>query len=183
MKRVTAATAMALSAWAATPSPAWAQKPIPESIQMMEPHRLRIGDYIRAWPTEKGPAIQGPVIAFSTSTLTLAGREEAELVDLPLMARLEVRRIHGHYLRDTLIGAGLGAVASALLVTREIFGRPVKGWERTGWTAGAIAGGAGLGLGVARITRSVVWEPVDLVTLKPHAADARGLRLSYTIQF
>jgi hypothetical protein len=40
-----------------------------------------------------------------------------------------------------------------------------------------------LGLGVARITRSVVWEPVDLVTLKPHAADARGLRLSYTIAF
>lgn len=183
MKRATAAMAMALAAWAAAPSPAWAQKPIPESIQMMEPHRLRIGDYVRAWPTAKGPSLQGSVVAVSATTLTLAGHEEAELVDLPLMDRMEIRHIHNHYLRNTLIGAGLGAVASALLVTREIFGRPVRGWERAGWTSGLTAGGAVVGLGVARLTQSAVWEPVDLVTLRPHAADARGLRLSYTLHF
>jgi hypothetical protein len=175
LKRATAAGLLALAA-AAFPSAAGAsEKPIPESILMMEPHRLRIGDYVRAWPTEQGPPVQGPVLAFSSSTLTLAGREEAALVDLPLMARLEVRRIHSHYRRAALIGAGVGLIASALLVTRELFGRKVGAWERTGWTVGLAAGGAGAGVLVARLSRQVRWDPVDLVTLKPHkAADAQN---------
>lgn len=183
LKRATAAGLVALSA-AAWPSAAWAQKPIPESIMMMEPHRLRIGDYVRAWPTEQGPPVEGPILAVSTSTLTLAGREEAALVDLPLMSRLEVRRIHNHYRRGALIGAGVGLIASAFLVTREIFGREVGGWERTGWTVGLAAGGAGAGALVARLTRPVRWEPVDLVTLKPHKADAGPpLQFAYTVRF
>ncbi|PYQ39129.1 MAG: hypothetical protein DMF77_22340, partial [Acidobacteria bacterium] len=47
-------------------APAWAQKPIPETVRMMEPHRLRIGDYVRAWPTLPGPVVQGPVVAVSS---------------------------------------------------------------------------------------------------------------------
>jgi hypothetical protein len=181
--RATAPVAIALLGMAAAP-PAWAQKPIPESIRMMEPHRLRIGDYVRAWPAPPGPVVQGPVVAVSSTTLTLAGREEAALVDLTQMDHMQVRRIHGHYRRGALIGAGLGLVASALLVTRELFGREVGGWERAGWTAAATAAGAGIGVGVARLTRDVVWEPVDLVTLKPHHADAgAAMRLSYTLRF
>jgi hypothetical protein len=182
--RARAAWFLALAAWAAMPAPAWAQKPIPESIMMMEPHRLRIGDYVRAWPTPQGPPLQGPVLAVSASTLTLAGPEEAALVDLKQIDRMQVRRIHNHYPRGALVGAGIGLAASALVVTREIFGRPVGAWERTGWTVGMTAAGAGLGVGVARLTRTVVWEPVDLVTLKPHSADAgHGFRASYTVRF
>ena len=51
---------LALAVSAAAPS-AWAQKPIPEAVRMMEPHRLRIGDYVRAWPNEGGPPVSGTV--------------------------------------------------------------------------------------------------------------------------
>jgi len=165
-------------------SPAFAQEPIPESVMMMEPHRLRIGDYVRAWPTPHGHPVQGPVLAVSATTLTLAGREEAALVDLTKTSHMEIRRIRAHYRRDALIGAGIGLAASALIVTRELFGRPVRPWERTGWTIGFAGAGAGIGAGVARVTRKVLWEPVDLVTLKPHGADAGpALRLGYTVRF
>ena len=34
---------------AGAPSAAWAQKPIPETVRMMAPYRLRIGDYVRLY--------------------------------------------------------------------------------------------------------------------------------------
>jgi hypothetical protein len=167
-------------------APAWAQKPIPETVRMMEPHRLRIGDYVRAWPTVPGPVVQGPVVAVSSTTLTIAGREEAVLVDLQAMSRMEVRRVHQHVRRGTLIGAGLGLVAGSFLITRELLGHEVGAGERIGWTAGLTAAGAGAGAGIGRLARSTAWQPVDLVTLKPQprATDAGpGFRVSWTVRF
>jgi hypothetical protein len=182
--RRAAAGALAAAVLAAAPSAAWAQKPIPETVRMMEPHRLRIGDYVRVWATAHGPVVQGPVVAVSSTTLTLAGREEAVLVDLPSSARMEVRRIRSHARRGALIGAGLGLVAGSFLITRELLGHEVGAGERVGWMAGLTAGAAGAGAGIARLTQSVKWQPVDLVTLKPQTTDAGpALRLSWTIRF
>ena len=58
--RPAALTVLAAALFSA--APAWAQKPIPETVRMMEPHHLRIGDYVRAWPTVPGPIVQGPVV-------------------------------------------------------------------------------------------------------------------------
>jgi hypothetical protein len=166
-------------------APAWAQKPIPETVRMMEPHHLRIGDYVRAWPTVPGAVVQGPVVAVSSTTLTIAGREEAVLVDLLAMSRMEVRRAHQHVRRGALIGAGLGLVAGSFLITRELLGHEVDAGERIGWMAGLTAAGAGAGAGIARLARSTTWQPVDLVTLKPQrATDAGpGFRVSWTVRF
>src|SRR6185436_10783953 len=79
-RQIDATAALAATALAAAPS-AWAQKPIPEAVRMMEPHRLRIGDVVRVWATAEGPSIEGAVVAVSSTTLTLTGREEAVLVD------------------------------------------------------------------------------------------------------
>jgi hypothetical protein len=167
-------------------APAWAQKPIPETVRMMEPHHLRIGDYVRAWPTVPGPIVQGPVVAVSSTTLTIAGREEAVLVDLQAMSRMEVRRVHQHVRRGALLGAGVGLLASAFVATRELLGHEVGGWERAAWMGGLAAGGALAGTGVARLTRSTTWQPVDLVTLKPQPRTARArptVRLAWTFRF
>jgi hypothetical protein len=169
-----------------TAAPAWAQKPIPETVRMMEPHRLRIGDLVRVWPTAESPMVQGPVVAVSSTTLTLAGREEAVLVDLPATSRMEVRRVHQHVRRGALIGAALGLVAGSFLITRELLGHEVGAGERIGWMAGLTAAGAGGGAGVARLARSVTWQPVDLVTLKPQPRATLlgpGFRLSWTVRF
>ncbi|HYU42672.1 MAG TPA: hypothetical protein VEQ84_11025 [Vicinamibacteria bacterium] len=182
--RPAALTVLAAALFSA--APAWAQKPIPETVRMMEPHRLRIGDYVRAWPTVPGPIVQGPVVAVSSTTLTIAGREEAVLVDLQAMSRMEVRRVHQHVRRGALIGAGLGLVAGSFLITRELLGHEVGAGERIGWMAGLTAAGAGAGAGIARLARSTTWPPVDLVTLKPQprATDAGpGLRFSWTVRF
>ena len=181
-----AALIVLAAALLSTAAPAWAQKPIPETVRMMEPHRLRIGDYVRVWPTADGPYVQGPVVAVSSTTLTVAGREEAVLVDLPTTSRVQVRRVHQHVRRGALIGAGLGLVAGSFLITRELLGHEVGAGERIGWMAGLTAAGAGGGAGIARLARSVKWQPVDLVTLKPQprATDAGpGFRLSWTVRF
>ena len=167
-------------------APAWAQKPIPESVRMLEPHRLRIGDVVRVWPTAESPMLEGPVVAVSSTTLTVAGREEAVLVDLPTTSRMQVRRVHQHVRRGVLIGAGLGLVAGSFLITRELLGHEVGAGERIGWMAGLTVAGAGGGAGIARLARSETWQPVDLVTLKPQprATDAGpGFRLSWTVRF
>jgi hypothetical protein len=202
MRRLPAALALLVAA-AGLPPEAWAQKPIPETVRMMEPFRLRIGDWVRAWPAAEGapattgaaaaptapaaalPApIEGPILAFSATTLTIAGPDEAALVDLASARRLDVRRRETHYKRDALIGAGLGLVTSFFVVSRELLGHEIGAWERVGWTAAFTAGGAAIGLGVARATRKETWEPVDLITLKPRAADAdRPLQLSVSVRF
>jgi hypothetical protein len=182
--RPAALTVLAAALFSA--APAWAQKPIPETVRMMEPHHLRIGDYVRAWPTVPGPIVQGPVVAVSSTTLTIAGREEAVLVDLQAMSRMEVRRVHQHVRRGALIGAGLGLVAGSFLITRELLGHEVGAGERIGWMAGLTAAGAGAGAGIGRLARSTTWQPVDLVTLKPQprATDAGpGFRVSWTVRF
>ena len=182
--RPAAFTVLAAALFAA--APAWAQKPIPETVRMMEPHRLRIGDYVRAWPTVPGPVVQGPVVAVSSTTLTIAGREEAVLVDLQAMSRMEVRRVHQHVRRGALIGAGVGLLAGAFVATRELLGHEVGGWERAAWMGGLAAGGALAGTGVARLARSTTWQPVDLVTLKPQPRTARArptVRLAWTFRF
>jgi hypothetical protein len=164
-----------------TAAPAWAQKPIPETVRMMEPHRLRIGDYVRVWTTADGPYLQGPVVAVSSTTLTITGAEEAVLVDLPAASRLQVRRVHSHVRAGAIIGAGLGLVAGAL-----VGGDDLEAWERVAWMAGLTAAGAGAGAGVAHLARTETWQPVDIVTLKPQprATDAGpGLRLSWTVRF
>jgi len=181
-----AALIVLAAALLSTAAPAWAQKPIPETVRMMEPHRLRIGDVVRVWPTAQSPMIQGPVVAVSSTTLTLAGREEAVLVDLPTTSRVEVRRVHQHVRRGALIGAGLGLVAGSFLITRELLGHEVGAGERIGWMAGLTAAGAGGGAAIARLARSTTWQPVDLVTLKPQprATDAGpGFRVSWTVRF
>ena len=183
--RAAVAAALAATALAAAPS-AWAQKPIPEAVRMMEPHRLRIGDVVRVWPTAESPMLEGPVVAVSSTTLTVAGREEAVLVDLPTTSRMQVRRVHQHVRRGALIGAGLGLVAGSFLITRELLGHEVGAGERIGWMAGLTVAGAGGGAGIARLARSETWQPVDLVTLKPQprATDAGpGFRLSWTVRF
>jgi hypothetical protein len=173
--------ALAVSGAAA---PAWAQKPIPETVRMMEPHLLRIGAYVRAWPNEGGPPIAGTILAVGSSTLTVATKQEAVLLTLPEIHHMNVRHTRSHVRRAALIGAGVGLLAGLLLVTEEVAGRPVSTHDRIEWTAGLTAGGAALGAGVGLVTRSVTWQPVDLVTLKPQAADARpAARVSWTIRF
>ncbi|HEU0108702.1 MAG TPA: hypothetical protein VFT38_21125 [Vicinamibacteria bacterium] len=182
--RPAALTVLAAALFSA--APAWAQNPIPETVRMMEPHRLRIGDYVRAWPTVPGSIVQGPVVAVSSTTVTIAGREEAVLVDLQAMSRMEVRRVHQHVRRGALIGAGVGLVASAFVATRELLGHEVGGWERAAWMGGLTAGGALAGTGVGRLARSTTWQPVDLVTLKPQPRTARArptVRLAWTFRF
>jgi hypothetical protein len=181
--RAAAAGALAAAVLAAAP-PAWAQKPIPETVRMMEPHRLRIGDVVRVWATAQGPMVQGPVVAVSSTTLTVAGREEAVLVELPTTSRMQVRRVHQHVRRGAVIGAALGLVAGSFLITRELLGHEVGAGERIAWMAGLTAAGAGAGAGIARLARSETWQPVDLVTLKPQTTDASpGFRLSWTVRF
>ena len=180
MNRTAAAGALAAAVFAAAPS-AWAQKPIPEAVRMMEPHRLRIGDVVRVWATARGPAVEGPVVAVSTSTLTITGREEAVLVDLPTTSRLQVRRVHQHVRRGAVIGSALGLVAGVF-----VGGDDVGAWERAAWMTGLTAAGAGAGAGIARLARSETWQPVDLVTLKPQprATDVGpAFRLSWTVRF
>lgn len=184
MTRALPAGSLVLAACAALAPPAWAQKPIPETVRMMEPHRLRIGDVVRAWRTAQGPPLQGTVVGVSTTTLTVTGRQEAELLEFPALARLEVRHTNSHVRRGALIGAGVGLLAGAFVVTRELLGHEVGGGERAAWTAGLGVAGAGAGAVVGRVARSVTWQPVDLVTLKPVAADARpALRLAWTVRF
>jgi len=185
VKRPSALAALA-AALLAPGAPAWAQKPIPETVRMMEPHRLRIGDVVRAWSSADAPFVQGPVVGVSSTTLTVTGREEAVLLDLPSLTKLEVRQRHTHLRRGALIGAGVGLVASAFIATRELLGHEVGGWERAAWMGGLAAGGALAGTGVARLARSTTWQPVDLVTLKPlpRAARARPtVRLAWTFRF
>jgi hypothetical protein len=184
MTRARVAGVVAAAALVASPPAAWAQKPIPESVRMMEPHRLRIGDVVRAWPTAAGPPIQGTVVGVSASTLTVATRQEAELVTLPALHHMEVKRTRSHIRLATAIGAGLGVLAGVFLATEDVVGRELDAGERVAWTAGLAAGGAATGAAVGLLTRSVTWQPVDLVTLKPQAADMRpALRVSWTVRF
>ena len=186
VSRAAGASALAAALLAAAPS-AWAQKPIPEAVRMMERHRLRIGDVVRVWTTTApDPSVEGSVVAVSGTTLTIAGREEAVLVDLPTTSRLQVRHVHQHVRRGALIGAALGLVAGSFLITREVVGHEVGAWERVAWMSGLTVGGAGLGAGIARLARSETWQPVDLVTLKPQPRTTDtgpGFRLSWTVRF
>ena len=185
VNRTAAAGVLAAAVLAAAPS-AWAQKPIPEAVRMMEPHRLRIGDVVRVWATAQGPAVEGSVLAVSTSTLTIAGREEAVLVDLPTTSRMQVRHVHQHVRRGAVIGAALGLIAGSFLITREVVGHEIGAWERVAWMSGLTLAGAGAGAGIARLARSETWQPVDLVTLKPQPriTDAGpAFRLSWTVRF
>jgi hypothetical protein len=183
MNRTAAAGALAAAVLATAPS-AWAQKPIPEAVRMMEPHRLRIGDVVRVWATAQGPSVEGSVVAVSSSTLTITGREEAVLVDLPTTSRLQVRHVRQHLRRGAVIGAAFGLVAGSFLITREVAGHDIGAWERVAWMSGLTVAGAGAGAGIARLARSETWQPVDLVTLKPQTTDAGpGFRLSWTVRF
>jgi hypothetical protein len=113
--------------------------------------------------------------------LTIAGREEAVLVDLPTTSRLQVRRVHQHVRRGAVIGAALGLVAGVF-----VGGDDVGAWERAAWMTGLTAAGAGAGAGIARLARSETWQPVDLVTLKPQPRTTDmgpGFRLSWTVRF
>jgi hypothetical protein len=180
VNRTAAAGALAAAVLAAAPS-AWAQKPIPEAVRMMEPHRLRIGDVVRVWATAQGPSVEGQVLAVSASTLTIAGHEEAMLVDLPTTSRLQVRHVHQHVRRGAVIGAALGLVAGIF-----VGGDDVGAWERAAWMTGLTAAGAGAGAGIARLARSETWQPVDLVTLKPQPRTTDvgpAFRLSWTVRF
>jgi hypothetical protein len=155
---------------------------------MMEPHRLRIGDVVRVWTTtaQGDPSVEGSVVAVSSTTLTVAGREEAILVDLPTSSRLQVRRVHQHVRRGAVIGATLGLIAGSFLITREVVGHEIGAWERVAWMSGLTVAGAGAGAGIARLARKETWQPVDLVTLKPQprTTDAGpGFRLSWTVRF
>jgi opacity protein-like surface antigen len=165
---------------------------IPETVRMMEPHLLRIGDYVRAWPTTpEGSTIEGHIVGESATTLTITGADHAELVSLPTLGRLEVRHSHNHTTKGALIGAAVGLVASAFVISRELLGHEVGTWERIGWTAAFTAGGAGAGAIIGHYTTTTRWQQVDLVTLRPQpprtdlrgGASPRGVRLAWTVRF
>jgi hypothetical protein len=125
--------------------------------------------------------VEGPLVAVSASTLTIAGREDAVLVDLPTTSSLQVRRVHQHIRRGAVIGAALGLVAGIF-----VGGEDVGAWERAAWMTGLTAAGAGAGAGIARLARSETWQPVNLVTLKPQPRITDvgpGFRLSWTVRF
>jgi hypothetical protein len=171
-------------AFSTAAGPAWAQKPIPGTVRMMEPHHLRIGDYVRAWPSEGGPPVSGTVVGVGQTTLTVATRSEGVLLDLAQIDHMHLRHKHSHVRRGALIGAGVGLIAGLLLVTEEIEGGPIDTSERIWKTAAYTAGGAVLGTAVGVAVRSTTWQPVDLVTLKPQAArPTPALRLAWTVRF
>ena len=179
---------VAAAAILAQAAPVQAEKiVIPETVRMMEPHLLQIGDYVRAWPaTQGGTPLQGEIVAVSHDTLTITGRDRAQLLTMASLGRLEIRHRRAHLRRGALIGAGLGLLASAFVVSRELFGHEVGAWERVGWTAALTAGGAGVGALTARATRTTRWQPVDLVTLRPQPrADLPpvGARFAWTVRF
>jgi hypothetical protein len=181
--RLAVAGLLALAASAAAP-PAWAQKPIPGTVRMMEPHLLRIGDYVRAWPEEGGPPVSGTIVAVGSTTITLATKDDAALLELPQIHHMHLRHTSSHVRRAALIGAGVGLIAGLLLVTEEIEGGEIDTSERIWKTAAYTAGGAVLGTGVGVVLRSSTWQPVDLVTLKPQAArPTPALRVSWTVRF
>ena len=181
--RLGAAFLLALAVSVLAP-PAFAQKPIPETVRMMEPHRLRIGDYVRAWPNEGGPPVSGTVVGVGQSTLTVATKQEGVLLDLAQIHHMHLRHKSSHVRRAALIGAGVGLVAGLFLVTEEIEGEKIDTSERIWKTAAYTAGGAVLGTGVGIALRSTTWQPVDLVTLKPQAArPTPGLRVSWSVRF
>src|SRR5258706_8313808 len=155
--RPAALTVLAAALFSA--APAWAQKPIPETVRTMEPHRLRIGDYVRAWPTVPGSIVQGPVVAVSSTTLTIAGHEEAVLVDLQAMSRMEVRRVHQHVRRGAAIGAGVGLVAGAFVATRELLGHEGGGWGPAGWMGGLGPGGGPARTRLPPLPPPPTWAP------------------------
>jgi hypothetical protein len=178
------AAALLFSTVSAATSPAWAQKPIPETVRMMEPHRLRIGDYVRAWPNEGGPPVSGTVVGVGQSTLTVATKNEGILLDLAQIHHMHLRHTKSHVRRSALIGAGVGLIAGLFLVTEEIEGGEIDTSERIWKTAAYTAGGAVLGTAVGVATRSTTWQPVDLVTLKPQAArPLPALRVSWSVRF
>ncbi|HUG54076.1 MAG TPA: hypothetical protein VMR21_10755 [Vicinamibacteria bacterium] len=183
-RRAVVPGAMVLAAWLVPVPPALAQKPIPETVRMMEPHLLRIGDKVRAWPTPASRAVEGTIVGVGSDSVTVATREEAVLLTLPSLDRMQVRRTRSHVRRAAAIGAGVGLIASFLLVTEELLGRDLDAGERIAWTAGLVGAGAAAGAGAGYLTRSVTWHPVDLVTLRPHPTPVRpALRLSWTVRF
>jgi hypothetical protein len=187
MKR-TAVAALVAASVLAQALPARAEKiVIPEAVRMREPHTLQIGDYVRAWPASPGGTpLQGEVVGESPTTLTITGRDHAELLTMTSLGRLEVRRRYSHVRRGAVIGAALGLVASAFVVSRELFGREVGDWERVGWTAAFTVGGAGLGALAGRYTQTTRWQPVDLTTLRPQPRTDRrspSVRLAWTVRF
>jgi hypothetical protein len=179
-----AAAALLLVLAVSGAAPAWAQRPIPETVRMMEPHRLRIGDYVRAWPNEGGPPIAGTIVAVGSTTLTVATKKDGVLLNLPDIHHMNVKRTNSHIRRAALIGAAVGLISSFFLVTEEIAGHPIDTSDRIWRSAALTAGGAVLGSAAGLGFRSVTWEPVDLVTLKPQAARAQpAAQLSWTIRF
>jgi hypothetical protein len=177
-RRAAVPAIVALLAAAISP-PVFAQKPIPETVGMMEAHRLRIGDYVRAWPNEGGPPIAGTIVAVGDTTITVTTKQDATLLDLSGIHHMLVRHTKSHVRRAALIGASVGLVAGLLLVTEEITGHPIDTSDRILGYAAYTAGGAVLGASVGLGLRKVTWQPVDLVTLKPQPA----ARLSWTIRF
>ncbi len=180
--------ALLVAAVLAQALPAGAEKiVIPETVRMMEPHLLQIGDYVRAWPASPGGTPrQGEIVAESPTSLTITGRDHAELLTMASLGRLEVRRRYSHVRRGALIGAAVGLVASAFVVSRELFGREVGDWERVGWTAAFTVGGAGLGALAGRYARTTRWQSVDLTTLRPQPRSDRrspSVRLAWTVRF
>ena len=124
MKRAVVA-GVAAAALLAQAVPARAEKAvIPETVRMMEPHLLRIGDYVRAWPSSPGGTpLQGEIVGESPTTLTITGRERAELLNLSSLGRLEIRRRYGHARRGALIGAGVG-LGTAFFATQFLAAGP-----------------------------------------------------------
>lgn len=184
LQRRGAAGALALAACLGAPPALLAQKPIPETVRMREPHSLRLGDKVRAWSAPGRPYLEGTVVGVGADSLTVTTDKEAVLLTLPELHRLQVRQTDSHIRRAAAIGAGVGLLASFVLVTDELFNRDLDAGERIGWTAAVVAGGAAAGAGVGYRTREVNWHPVDLVTLKPSPTPVRpSLRLSWTVRF
>lgn len=131
------------------------------AIPGIDPHLLRIGDRVRAWRTDDAPPVRGLVVAATAAALTVTTRDHAQLVPFEDVVRLEVLRTRKRTRRGALIGAAVGLLAGALVMT-DVGGGDLNRLERAGGTLAFGAAGAGAGAYIGARIRTGDWRTVDL---------------------
>jgi hypothetical protein len=146
----------------------------------VHPYRVFTGQRVRLWtpPEHGGFVAQNAVVtAVDSEGLTVVFKDRTELVAFTDLSRMEVRRGWRYMKRAAVIGLVAGAVIGAVSDDGD-------GGDK--FATGAYYGAAGAALGAA--TAGAIWParwlPVDVDSIRPHAAADRGaVRVSFTLSF